>query len=107
MDSNPIDSEQPTIPLRQCVNCGTLVDGPTPVCIPCRNNHLLFLRLAVKAGRLGDFETINHRYVLTNAQWSDMRKNCGAYVGYTTMIHLLMAHAQQRDPEFWLVEEEQ
>jgi hypothetical protein len=104
-------AELPNVPLHQCARCGTLVEGRTPMCIPCQNNLLLGLRLAVKSSALTDWEPqerdqawLNHKQMMHNYALAQQWVDWGAFVRWPTWVALIMARAADQDPQFWEVE---
>lgn len=97
-ESEPLDfgiPDQPTEPLFTCAHCGA---GPIEerICVPCSNAFLIALKAQVSMGDRSDWTLLNHREMLCLAAASMLARESGAYIPYTTIVHLVIARAIRR-----------
>ena len=87
--------DEPTVKVYTCAQCGA---GPInePICVGCYNFLIIQLRAEISMGALSDWELINHREMMCLGAASALARECGAYVPYTTVVHLIIARAIRR-----------
>jgi hypothetical protein len=84
-------------PLRRCDDCQHLTFSLS-VCSLCWNERFneMFgtLRNDVRTGALSDWGPFHHAMMLCESTVSEVARQCGAYMGWSVAVDLIMARAE-------------
>lgn len=91
-EPDPWIPDQSTTPLYTCAQCGAYPIAER-ICVACYNALIIALRAEVSMGDLSDWVLLNHRDMLCLSVASSLARESGAYIPYSTIVHLIIARA--------------